>query len=188
MKTIIQSLSLLALSFITCHAYALEVADVKLNPSIQLAEEKLTLNGAGIRTKFFFKIYVGALYLPNKTNDARAIISSSTNKSIIMHFLYSEVSKEKLVDAWNEGFKANLTKSELTALTEKINSFNKLFVTVKKNDRIEINFRQNDGTEIRLNGKTLGKIAGLEFHQALLKIWLGKNPVTTDLKNALLGK
>jgi hypothetical protein len=35
---------------------------------------------------------------------------------------------------------------------------------------------------------TKATIRGFEFHQALMKIWLGDNPVDDDLKQGMLGK
>jgi hypothetical protein len=44
------------------------------------------------------------------------------------------------------------------------------------------------GTRVGIDGKERGKpIAGEDFHLALLRIWLGENPVDRDLKRALLG-
>jgi hypothetical protein len=39
-----------------------------------------------------------------------------------------------------------------------------------------------------LNGESRGgPIAGEDFYRALLRIWLGEDPVSKDLKKALLG-
>ena len=43
------------------------------------------------------------------------------------------------------------------------------------------------GTQISLNGRLLGTIAGVDFNRALLRIWLGNVPVQADLKKAMLG-
>ncbi|NOX76798.1 MAG: chalcone isomerase, partial [Gammaproteobacteria bacterium] len=70
MNTFFKQASLLLLFFLPVGGYALEVAKVNIPEQIKLADTTLTLNGAGIRSKFFFDIYVGALYLPQKTRDA----------------------------------------------------------------------------------------------------------------------
>ena len=104
-----------------------------------------------------------------------------------MHFLYSEVSKEKLVGGWNDGFENNHTKDELKKLKAQINQFNSLFINVKKGDIININFIPTTGTSVVINGKTVGLVEGDNFFTALLKIWLGDDPADSDLKNAMLG-
>jgi hypothetical protein len=43
-------------------------------------------------------------------------------------------------------------------------------------------------TRVLVNGQPAGKpIAGEDFYGALLRIWLGEQPVQDDLKRALLG-
>jgi hypothetical protein len=45
------------------------------------------------------------------------------------------------------------------------------------------------GTQMSVDGRAAGApIAGEDFYRALLKIWLGENPVQADLKKALLGE
>ena len=38
-----------------------------------------------------------------------------------------------------------------------------------------------------LNGTAKGTIAGDAFNKALMRIWLGEQPVQSDLKRAMLG-
>ncbi|HRI17581.1 MAG TPA: chalcone isomerase family protein, partial [Burkholderiaceae bacterium] len=47
-------------------AMAAEVGGMKLDDKTTVGGQELVLNGAGIRTKLMFKVYVGALYLPAK--------------------------------------------------------------------------------------------------------------------------
>lgn len=42
------------------------VSGVKLDDSVQVGSQSLKLNGAGVRYKVFFKVYVAALYLPEE--------------------------------------------------------------------------------------------------------------------------
>ena len=50
----------------------IEIEGVKLPQKLVSGDTELVLNGAGIRSKFFIKIYVGGLYLPKKTVEPRA--------------------------------------------------------------------------------------------------------------------
>jgi hypothetical protein len=90
----------------------------------------LLLNGAGVREKLFFDIYVGALYLPAKSSDADAILASPDPACVTMHFLYKEVGREKIVGAWVDGLAANHSAAEMQALRPQIDRFNALFRTV----------------------------------------------------------
>ena len=146
----------------------------------------LYLNGAGVRTKFFFDIYIAELYMEYPASSAEEVIAADGEKRMIMHFLYSEVGKEKLVDGWNEGFEANCTKAELAALREKIDQFNSFFTDVKRGDVISLDFLPEQGTIVTIAGVKKGLVKGKDFNDALLKIWLGQEPVSSSLKKELL--
>lgn len=171
------------------NASAVTIADVNITEAVSHSEQstKLILNGAGIRSKFIFDIYIGSLYLETKQNTPDNVYKAPGEKRISMHFLYSEVSKNKLVDGWNDGFENNHTKDELKNLKNQIDQFNSLFITVKKGDVINLNFIPTTGTSVVINGKTMGLVEGDSFFTALLKIWLGDDPADSDLKKAMLG-
>lgn len=166
---------------------AKEVAGVTLPETITLGSKPLVLNGAGIRSKFFIKVYVGALYLPARTRDAEAILRDSGPVAMHMYFVHSEVSKEKLVDAWNDRFDANLDAAERARLGARIERFNGLFRTVRKGDVIRLDYLPGTGTTVSINNETRGVIEGEDFRQAWLRIWLGKEPAGDGLKQELLG-
>ena len=52
-------------------ASAVEVAGVAVPDKAQVAGRELVLNGAGLRKRAIFKVYVGSLYLPKKARRAR---------------------------------------------------------------------------------------------------------------------
>ena len=171
-------------------AAALEVAGVMVPEKVAIGEssKQLVLNGAGIRKKLFIKVYVGALYLTEKLTTVGAIIGDPGPKRITMHFLYKEVSAEKLVNGWNEGFAGNNSAEAVKSLQEPINRFNKLFRTVKKGDVIRLDYLPEKGTQVWINDQQMGTVEGSDFNQAVLKIWLGNKPADDGLKKAWLGK
>lgn len=170
-------------------ATALEIEGIEVAETISSADSKtiLLLNGAGLREKLYIDIYVGALYLPAKTMDARAILSDTEPASVLMHILYKEISKQKLTDGWIDGLDANLSKSELQTFQPRLDAFNKLFTAAHKGDVLSIEYTPERGTEVRINGEWRGAVEGNDFFRALLKIWLGPNPVSKSLKQDMLG-
>ena len=177
------------ISFSSLPIQAKEIAGVNIPESISLSDQstKLVLNGAGIRAKFIFDIYIGSLYLEKKAHTPTEVYNMHGEKRVSMHFLYSEVDKEKLVHGWNEGFENNLSEQEMKKFKSQINQFNNLFVTVKKGDVINLNFIPTTGTQVVINNKIKGLVKGDDFYVALLKIWLGEEPADSDLKEAMLG-
>jgi len=166
---------------------AKKIAGVDINEKITLSDHDLSLNGAGVRTKFVFDIYVAAFYTATAVKSP-AQIPDDAPMRMAMHFVYDEVSKEKLVDGWNDGFEDNLGDEQLKKLKSRIDLFNSFFETVHKGDVINLDFIPGKGTLVYINKKNKGLVAGSEFYQALLMIWLGEDPVGSDLKSALLGK
>ncbi len=170
--------------FLTVPAMGLEIAGQQVPDSLS---NGLHLNGAGIRSKFFFKIYIAELYLEQPASTAAKVLDSPGRKRMTMHMLYDEVSKEKLIDGWNEGFASNLTDKQQTALAQRITTFNGLFNDVYEGQEIILDYTPGGGTTVSIAGKDRGSIAGADFNRALLSIWLGPEPVDEDLREALLG-
>ncbi len=170
-------------------ASAREVAGVELPETLTLHTDDtpLVLNGAGIRRKFFFRIYVGALYLPRKVETAEAVLALPGPKRVRMHFLYEEVSRDKLANGWEEGFEANQDGATLAKLRPRLERFNALFPDVKRGDVIDLDYLPGRGTEVWINDSLAGRIAGEDFYRALLMVWLGAQPADDDLRAAMLG-
>lgn len=168
-------------------AAAKEVAGVPVAESVHVDDTALVLNGAGVRSKFFVKVYVGALYLPKREAQAAAILAADAPWSVHMHFLHSEVEAKKLVDAWTEGFAANLAVAERERLAERIVAFNTMFRTVRKGEVIGIDYSPGRGTRVSIQNAARGTIPGADFGRAVLGIWLGDKPADADLKGAMLG-
>jgi len=177
--------------FLLANASAAEVdfAGIHLVDKIQVENTVLQLNGGGIRTKFFFKIYVGALSLPQKQTSAEAIIADEHEHRVVMYMLH-ELSSEKLFSAFKEAIEANQSPAEMAALDAQIRQMAQIFDSVrevKPGDIITLDYLPASGTRITVNGTGRGTIAGVAFNRALLKIWLGKDPVQDDLKKGMLG-
>lgn len=167
---------------------AREIAGVSIPETVAGPDGvELKLNGAGIRSKLFFKIYIAQLYLEKTTSDGEAVLADGGRKRMAMHFLYDEVTKEKLVAAWNDGFTANLDHEQLTALAGKIEKFNAMFDSVRKSETIELDYVPGNGMSVKVAGQEKGVVEGDDFASAVFAIWLGEKPVTNDLKKQLLG-
>ncbi len=168
-------------------ANAKEISGVMVEETLQLGDTILQLNGVGIRSKFIFDIYIAELYLETPSSVAEEVIAAPGKKRIVMHFLHDKVGKEKLVDAWIDGFENNTEGDAVVQMKDRIDHFNSLFTDVKKNDVIMLDFVPEKGTVVSVGGAEKGVVEGKDFNDALLRIWLGKKPVTKDLKKELLG-
>ena len=148
----------------------------------------LQLNGIGYRSKFFIKVYIAALYTENRAVSRDEVQSQMGAKRLLMHFVYDEVAREKLVSAWSEGFADNVAAQDLAGLRERIDQFNAMFPTLRAGDEVVLDYIPDQGTVVTIKGETKGVIPGQDFNRALLDIWLGDEPADSGLKDALLGE
>ncbi|HEU0220138.1 MAG TPA: chalcone isomerase family protein [Gallionella sp.] len=182
----------LVLIFLLClsaPASALEVAGVKLVDSVHLGSRDLQLNGAGVRSRFFFDLYIAALYLPGKSTSFAAVLADGGEKRIALHLLVG-ISADHLYSALKNAIAANHTPAELSALEGPLKEFAAIFHTIdeiNKGDVVTLDYLPGSGTRVSVNGMAKGTVAGAPFYGALLKVWLGDKPAQADLKQKLLG-
>jgi len=190
MKTKYFSVVTVFLMLLSSTASAVQIKNIEIPPQITQPASKqiLQLNGAGIRTKFVFDIYVGALYLNTILKDAKQILSDNHSKRISMHFLYDKIDKEKMTNGWTEAFEDNLDTKSFAELKPSIDKFNSAFSQdTLKGDVVLIDIVDDKETIVTINSNEKVRINGVNFQRAVLSIWLGESPADDDLKQAMLG-
>jgi hypothetical protein len=167
------------------------VSGVKYDEAAELAGSKLALNGAGLRTKLFFKVYTAGLYLPRKTAAAEEALASAGPKRISLTLL-REVDAGEFAQAFTKGLDDNTDQAALALLAPSVQRMTQLFTDTKKlvaGDTVAIDWVPGTGTVIRLKGAAMGEpFKDPAFFAAMLRIWLGAKPADATLKEALLGK
>lgn len=168
-------------------AAAAEVAGVQVPAEASVKGQPLVLNGAGIRTRAIFKVYVASLYVPHRASDVNAVLAEAPRR--VRLDLLRDLSAGQLVDALQDGLKANNTPAELEAVRAQVDELARImlgFGEVKEKSVVTLDY-VDGATQIGLDGAARGSIAGEAFNRALVRIWLGDHPVQGDLKKALLG-
>ncbi len=191
-------IALMAAALLAPAAAARDVGGVDIPETLRVAGKDLALNGAGIRTKVFFKVYAGALYLPGPSSSAAAIVASDGPMAIRLHFLM-DVDAKSIQDAWNEGFRAGSAGSggsagsassagSFEAPADKVSRFNACFAEDSRKGTIyDIVYDPAEGTMVKINGVVKDVIPGADFKKAVFAIWLGDKPADKGLKKGLLG-
>lgn len=167
---------------------AKEVAGVQVPETATVHDSALVLNGAGTRTRFFVKVYVGALYLPARQSSTEGVLTATGAKSVRLHIVYKEVSADRMNEALNDGFAGNTSAAELENLKARIEQFRALIPTVRRGDTVRLDLLRDGTTEVWVNDTKRGTVAGADFQQAVLRIWLGDKPADRTLKRAMLGE
>lgn len=179
----------LALASAWAPAQETQIAGVAVPAISQLGGDRLVLNGAGTRRYFGFKVYVAALYLPAATRDPGAVLGRDAKRRLRLTLL-REVSAEQHVDALFDGLVANNSAEELAALQAEIDHCRRLLRQTGElpaGTEIHLDYLPGAGTRIAVAGRELGNIPGERFNRALMRIWLGDDPIEESLKRALLG-
>ncbi|WP_298320773.1 chalcone isomerase family protein [uncultured Aquimarina sp.] len=164
-----------------------KVEDVTLPNTVTFSGEDLTINGAGMREKFFFDIYAGGLYLKKKNTQANSIAAADETMAIKLHIVSGMMSRSKMESALRDGFKKS-TKGNTSSLDERINTFvGFIKEEIEEGQIYDIVYEQGKGSVIYKDGVEKGYVEGLDFKKALFNIWIGDNPADKDLKNEMLG-
>jgi hypothetical protein len=162
------------------------LAGVTLPDKAEVNGHSLVLNGMGLRSKFFIKVYVGGLYLAQKEKSAAQVVSADAPRRMVMHFLYS-VTKEQMCEAWEEG----LTQNTSNAPADVKKGFMTLcswMEPIKKGNQIVLTYIPGEGTHVEVNGKMKGTLPGKPTADAIVNTWIGPDPAPgADFKKAVLG-
>jgi len=169
-------------------AQAIEINDIEIADNIQIEEKSLALNGAGIRSKFFLNLYVGALYLNEKSSDAETLIAADEAMTIRLYITSSLIDGEKMSEATLDGF-VKSTGGNLAPIQKEVELLIGAFSeAVEDNDVFDLQYVPGTGLSVVRNGETKVVVPGLEFKKALFGIWLSEDPVQDDLKEGMLGE
>jgi len=163
-----------------------EIAGVTVPATVDAGSQSLVLNGAALRKKAVFKVYVAGLYLPAKSTDADAILAADGPRALRMEFV-RDVGKDKMCEAWDESLKNNSPDADAQLQAD----FKELcgwMQDLKKGDVMSFTYLPASGTTVVIAGQTKGSIAGKPFADALFKSWIGPRPGPGNgFKHDLLG-
>jgi len=144
----------------------------------------LRLIGGGVRTKWMFDVYAGALYAEKPTFNAANLIKSEQMKRMDLHLL-RDVGKEKIIESIREGFEKQ-SKAQMPALQGRLDQLAAAVPDLKKGDLLSLTYVPEKGVVMGGVAKET-VIPGKDFADALFSVWLGPDPVDADLKRKLLG-
>ncbi|MBV8466254.1 MAG: chalcone isomerase family protein [Burkholderiales bacterium] len=171
-------------------AQAVEVNGVKIDDTARVANFDLKLNGAGVRTKLLFKVYVAGIYLTDKKTTTADVLAAPGPKRIILSML-RKVDSDSFGQAFMEGMHNNSTIEERASIVNQMFAFGHMFGSyhnLNPGDVVTVDWVPNQGTIVQLNGKQISEpLPDVAFYNALLKIWLGDQPADRSLKKVLLG-
>lgn len=162
--------------FTWSNSSALDVAGVSLPETVKVeyAGDVLVLQSANVRKKLFSKVYVEALYLPDRVRNIKEILAIPGAKRMAMHFLYSEITAERLLESMKEGFLETLTDDEFRFVQDRLRPYISLIRVIRRGDIIRLDYLPEVGTLVWYNNELLSTIGGEDFYRCILKVWLSE--------------
>ncbi len=168
-----------------------EIAGVRLEDPIDLRGTPIQLNGAGIRYKVIFKVYVAGLYLGRKAATAQEAYAVPGPKRLSITLL-RDIDSDTLNKSITEAFENNTPPDEIARFTPGVSRIRQAFAEQKKlhaGDNFTIDGIPDSGTILSIKGVQQGEpMKGADLFNALIRAWLGPKPADLKLKDALLGK
>ncbi|MEX1000983.1 MAG: chalcone isomerase family protein [Crocinitomicaceae bacterium] len=151
--------------------------------------EYLKMNGGGMREKMWIDLYVGVLYLQNKSSDPNVIMEADEPMAIKMRIVSGMVSNSKLEDAVREGMEKS-TKGNLEPYQKRLDKLIEegFSEDVVDGDIFDLVYIPGKGTTLKKNNKALVTVDGLDFKKVLFGVWLCDDPADESLKKKMLGK
>ena len=180
---------LIALCTATGAAAVQDINGVKVEDNITLAGTKLQLNGAGIRYKAIFKVYVGELHTTQKVTSLDELIAAPGPKRLSMTFL-REIEAGPFGKLLTRGVEDNVPKNEMSKLVPGLIRMGDIFTVNKAlmpGDVIHLDWIPGTGMVVTAKGKVQGEpFKEPEFYKAIMSIWFGPSPADFKLKEAML--
>ncbi|MHA6888118.1 chalcone isomerase family protein [Ralstonia pseudosolanacearum] len=169
---------------------AADIEGVRFDEAVRLAGYELPLNGTGLRSFFMIKGYVAGLYLPERAKNAAVILGMKGPKRLQIHPL-RDVGADTFIHALVDGIHRNQTEAQVRKLADRLRQLEdamRRIGTTRRGDTINVDYTPQAGTVLSVNGVARGlPIPGEDFYQAVLRIFIGDDPVDRDLKSGLLG-
>jgi hypothetical protein len=156
---------------------------------MKVGDEYLKMNGGGIRTKMFMNLYIGVLYLQEKSSDATTIINADKPMAVKIKIISGMVDNENFEEAIREGFNKS-TKNNIAPIKDRMEKMIKegFAEDIQTSDVYDLVYQPATGCTLIKNNKSVVTVKGLDFKKALFGIWLGTQPAQEDLKLRMLGK
>ena len=171
---------------------ALDLGGVTMPDTLNSGDTELILNGAGLRKKYGFKVYVAGLYLKKKNSDAEAVLKTDEPMSMKMVWR-RDVPVKKINKVFFTSFEASAGDKYQGGLKKDIGQFMSWIndMNASKNDAWTYIYNPGKGIDVYVTraGEKVHKgiITNPEFKHVLFNIWIGKEPCDKVLKKGMMG-
>lgn len=167
-------------------ASPIQLEGVQFAARLRAGDAMLRLHRVALlRYRVVLKAYVAALYLGEGVAPDQ-VLGDVPRRLEIEYFW--PIPADAFARATRDGIARNVDAATLASLGERIEQLAALYADVQPGDRYALTYVPGRGTELALNGRSLGRVQGADFASAVFAIWLGEAPFDASLKARLLGR
>jgi hypothetical protein len=168
-------------------AATVAIEGVAFDQAINVGDTMLELSNVGLlRYKVVFRAYVGALYLGPGASPEDFFAGRAAGRLELEYFW--PIKGQDFADAAVPFLRDNMTEQEYRQIEERYRRLGEWYQDVKPGDRYALTFVPGVGTELALNGESMGVIEGDDFPGLYFRIWLGERPVDRRFRDQLLAR
>jgi hypothetical protein len=176
-------------SVVAREAQAATLEGQRFEHTTVLSERTLRLNGLGLRGVAWVKAFVVGLYLSAPSKDAAQVIAMQGPKRLRLKIMLAAPSNEltkSLIRRINR-HESEVVKAKLGDRLPLLASMLDGVGDLKPGDTLDLDYIPDKGLVLRFNEKVVGgTVPGEDLYRAVLKIFVGEQPVDARMKEGLL--
>lgn len=176
-----------SLALVLCVVISPDARAIQGNPD-ELTEDgaRFVLVGATtFRWMSVIKVYDARLHLGAGEPSSKVFADIPVRLQLTYHRGFTAA---EIVQGGDTLLARNVKAETLAALRERLELINRAYRDVREGDSYTLTYVPGKGTTLRLNGSPLVTIPGQDFAAAYFRIWLGDDPISESMRDALLGR
>ena len=162
----------------------------QFDDTVVLGQQKLLLNGLGLRGVAWVKAFVAGLYVTAPSREASSLLADTGPRRLRLKILLqapsSELTKSLLrrVRRYETPEVQAHLAERLTQFAEQLDGLGELM----PGDVVDMDYIPGKGVSLSRNGKATGQpLAGDDLYRAVLQIFVGEHAIDPRMKQGLLG-
>jgi len=154
-------------------------------------EVKSSLNAVGNHRfiyRMFFKLYDARFYADAVQADNIDKLLDGKNALLLEFDYLRKINKTTILESSENILAKNMSPDELNLIQERLDRINAAYRTVNKGDRSSLSYTPGKGTTLSINQEAIVTIEGEDFARLYFRIWLGEQPISQPMRDALLSR
>ncbi len=151
----------------------------------EVSGNTLSVRDIGTYRAWGFRVYTTTLYIPSGVEGIDEVLSANTPRKLVLHY-HRSITADDLAESTEE-FASRNPRNDMAALRERLDKLYDAYKDVGSGDEYAISYTPNEGTTIELNDEKIISIEGGDFARAFFGIWLGEEPISSGIRDRLVG-